>query len=173
MYFWKPNICTCQLDVQEAELLSRTESESISLDAGLRMDGFSALDLWDIVLRSTNDSVQPKRTNIQETGATLLSKTKAQNVKRRLKVDQLSDVYDVPTNMHSSQNESQLYIFEAMINTIIKGRSPTMRHVSRTHRVALDWLLDRINLDPKIKIIFVDTKTQLADMANQSKFHAS
>ena len=29
---------------------------------------------------------------------------------------------------------------------IIKGRSPTMRHVSRTHRVALDWLFDRILL---------------------------
>ena len=25
-----------------------------------------------------------------------------------------------------------------------------MRHVSRTHRVALDWLFDRINLEPKI-----------------------
>ena len=24
----------------------------------------------------------------------------------------------------------------------------TMRHVSRTHRVALDWLFDRINMDP-------------------------
>ena len=24
-----------------------------------------------------------------------------------------------------------------------------MRHVSRTHRVALEWLFDRINLDPK------------------------
>ena len=28
---------------------------------------------------------------------------------------------------------------------IIKGRSPTMRHVSRIQRVALDWLFDRIN----------------------------
>ena len=35
---------------------------------------------------------------------------------------------------------------------IIKGRSPTMRHVSQTHRVALDWLFDRFNLDPKIQI---------------------
>ena len=34
-----------------------------------------------------------------------------------------------------------------------------MRHVSRTHRVALDWLLDRINLDPKIQNKYVDTKT--------------
>ena len=25
-----------------------------------------------------------------------------------------------------------------------------MRHVSRTHRVALDWLFDRINLDSKM-----------------------
>ena len=31
---------------------------------------------------------------------------------------------------------------------IIKGRSPTMRRVSRPHRVALDRLFDRINLDP-------------------------
>ena len=43
---------------------------------------------------------------------------------------------------------------------IIEGRSPTMRHVSRTHRVALDWLFDRINLDldQKIQIKNVDTK---------------
>ena len=38
---------------------------------------------------------------------------------------------------------------EAVIKMIIEGRSPTMRHVSRTHRVAPDWLFDRINLDPK------------------------
>ena len=41
---------------------SSTESEIISLDAGLRMDGLLALDLWDIVievLRSTNNHVQP------------------------------------------------------------------------------------------------------------------
>ena len=39
-----------------------------------------------------------------------------------------------------------------------------MRHVSRTHRVALDWLFDRINLDPKIQINYIDAKNQLADM---------
>ena len=60
------------------------------------------------------------------------------------------DVDNVPTNTHSSQGENQMYIFEdneAVIKKIIKGRSPTMRHVSRTHRVALDWLFDRINLE--------------------------
>ena len=45
-------------------------------------------------------------------------------------VDQLSQVDHVPSNAHSSQGESQLYIFEdkeAVIKMIIKGRSPTMR----------------------------------------------
>ena len=45
-----------------------------------------------------------------------------------------------------------------------------MRHVSRTHRVALDWLFDRINLEPKIQINYVDTKTQLADILTRGNF---
>ena len=53
---------------------------------------------------------------------------------------------------------------------IIKGRSPTMRHVSRTHRVALDWLFDRIYLDPKIQIKYTDTKNQLADFLTKGNF---
>ena len=53
---------------------------------------------------------------------------------------------------------------------IMKGRSPTMRHVSRTHRVALDWLFDRINLDPKIQIKYIDTKNQLSDILTKGNF---
>ena len=59
---------------------------------------------------------------------------------------------------------------EAVIKMITKGRSPTMRHVSRTHRVALDWLFDRINLDPKIQIKYIDTKNQLADVQTKGNF---
>ena len=51
-----------------------------------------------------------------------------------------------------------------------KGRSPTMRHVSRTHRVAFDWLLDRIDLDPKNQIKYVDAKNQLADVLTKGSF---
>ena len=58
-----------------------------------------------------------------------------------------------------------------MIKMIIKGRSATVRHVSRTHRVALDWLFDRINLDPKnSNSIFIDTKNQLADTSTKGNF---
>ena len=45
-----------------------------------------------------------------------------------------------------------------------------MRRVSRTHRVALDWLFDRINLDPKIQIKYIDTKNQLADILTKGNF---
>ena len=45
-----------------------------------------------------------------------------------------------------------------------------MRHVSRTHRVALDWLFDRINLDPKIQIKYIDTKNQLANILTKGNF---
>ena len=57
-------------------------------------------------------------------------------------------------NVQSARQEALLFVFEdneAVIKMIMKGRSPTMRHVSRTHRVALYWLFDRINLDPKSK----------------------
>ena len=45
-----------------------------------------------------------------------------------------------------------------------------MRHVSRTHRVALDWLFDRINLDRKIQIKYINTKNQLADILTKVNF---
>ena len=45
-----------------------------------------------------------------------------------------------------------------------------MRHASRPHRVALDWLFDRINLDTKIQIRDIDTKHQLSDMLTKGNF---
>ena len=65
MYVWKQNICASQLDVQQPSV-SHTESDILSLDAGLRMDGLPALDLWDIVievLRTTKDNIQPNHTS--------------------------------------------------------------------------------------------------------------
>ena len=76
---------------------------------------------------------------------------------------ELSNVDHVSSNMQSSRSHAMLYIFEeneAAIKMIIKGRSPTRRHAPRTHRVALDWLLERTGLDTKIQIKYVDTKNQ-------------
>ena len=125
------------------------QSEIISLDAGLRMGGlYLLLIFWTWWLKyyvQPTTMSNPKHSSIQETDATPHSKAKTQNVKRRQKFDQLSDVAYVPTNTHSSQNESQLYIFEdneAVIGMIIKGRSPTMWHVSRTPQ-SCSWLFVR------------------------------
>ena len=85
----------------------------------------------------------------------------------------MHDIDLVPSNVQSASREALLYVFEdneAVIKMIMKGRSPTMRHVSRTHRVALDWLFDRVNLDPKIQIKYIDTKNQLADILTKENF---
>ena len=86
----------------------------------------------------------------------------------------LNNIDCAPSNVQSSHQEASLYVFEdneAVIKMIIKGRSPTMRHVSGTHRVALDWLFDRINLDSKIQIKYIDTKNQLADILPKEISH--
>ena len=150
---------------------SSTESEIISLDAGLSLDGIPALDFWDLivaVLGNTNQSHKEQgdllmnKREVRSPPHTIQKRKQSQRV-----INDLDNVVFVSSNVHSSCKEALLYIFEdneAMIKMIIKGRSPTMRHVSRTHRVALDWLFDRINLDPKIHIKCIDTKNQLADI---------
>ena len=55
------------------------------------------------------------------------------------KTNVLNNIDCVPSNVQSSHQEALLYVFEdneAMIKMIIKGRSPTMRHVSRTQSCA-------------------------------------
>ena len=128
---------------------SSTESEIISLDAGLRMEGLPAIDLWDVVIEVLRSSNSTKPPTNPAAGRNHKSKPKQ---KGNRDVDQLSHLDYVTTNANSCQNESQLYILEdneAVIKLIIEGRSPTMRHVSRTHRVALDWAVRQNQLGPQ------------------------
>ena len=139
-----------------------TESEIISLDASIRMDGIPALNLWDLVtevFHSSLDQVKKSTGRVQGNLSrdTPSKKPSHNQTKTPTQHDslELSNVDYVSSNAKSSQFGAMLYIFEdneAVIKMIIKGRSPTMRRVSRTHRVVLDWLFYRINLDPKIQI---------------------
>ena len=145
---------------------SSTESEIISLDAGLRLDGIPALDLWDrifLVLGNTNH-------NHDGTGRLVVCRDK-NHVRQpsRGVINVLHNVDLDPSNVRFSHQEALMYVIEDN-EAVIKGRSPTLRHVSRTHRVALDWLFDRINLDPKIQIKYIDTKNQLADILTKGNF---
>ncbi len=62
---------------------------------------------------------------------------------------------------------------DAVIKMTIKGRSPNMRHVSRTHRVDLDWLYAVFREDPGVKIRFVGTRFQIAGMLTKGQFTAA
>ena len=156
---------------------SSTESEIISLDARLRLDGIPALDLWDLIVAVLGNTYQSHkeretrlRTNVKFVQHLTQFKKRQQS---QGAINVLNNIDCVPSNVQFSHQEALLYEFEdneAVIKMIVKGRSPTMRHVSRSHRVALDWLFDRINLDPKIQIKYIDTKNQLADMLTNGNF---
>ena len=146
---------------------SSTESEVISLDTGLRLDGLLALKLWDLIL-----SVLGNVSHVSDRSGQLDDDVHKRQ-KSHKKFDVMKDIDSVPSNVQSERQEALLYVFEdneAVIKMIITGRSPTMRHVSRTHRVALDWLFDRINLDSKIQIKYIDTNNQLADILTKGNF---
>ena len=58
-------MCKKQASVSQ----NSTEAEIISLDAGLRMDGIPALDLWDVVIEVFHSSpTQSKKTKDQARG---------------------------------------------------------------------------------------------------------
>ena len=63
VHFRKSHVRTKKLDVQETDFrfTQFTEAEVISLDAGLRMGGIPALDLWDSVIDVFHSS--PNQTN--------------------------------------------------------------------------------------------------------------
>ena len=146
--FWKSYIYSNKLDVKETNCRFAQFNRiwNISLDTGLRLDGLLALELWDLIVsvfRSVSQSSD-------STGRPVNDVKKHQ--KSQGKINVMENIDSVPSNVQSSRQEALLYVFEdneAVIKMIIKGRSPTMRQGSGTHRVALGWLFDRVNLDPK------------------------
>ena len=153
---------------QTAVSYSSTESEIISLDTGLRLDGLPALELWDLIVSVFGSVSQISDRTGQPVNVDVKKHQKSQG-----KIIVMENIDSVPSNVQSSRQEDLLYVFEdneAAIKMIVKGRSPTMRHVSRTHRVALDLLFDRVNLDPKIQIQYMDTKNRLADILTKRNF---
>ena len=93
-----------------------TESEIISLDAGLRIDGIPALDLWDLVVSVLGNTTQ----NHERTGRpvvstcencspphTIFKRKQSQRV-----IDDMDNVDFIPSNVQSSHQEALLYVFE-------------------------------------------------------------
>ena len=89
---------------------SSTESEIISLDAGLRSDGIPDLDLWDLIVSVLGNTTQtPERpgrhvVNKSETCSpphTIHKRKQSQRV-----INDLDNVDCIPSNVQSSHQEA-------------------------------------------------------------------
>ena len=95
---------------------SSTESEIISLDAGLRLDDIPALDLWDpivAVLGNTNQSHKEQgdllmiKQEVRSPPHTIQERKQSQRM-----INDLDNVDFIPSNVQSSHQEALLYVFE-------------------------------------------------------------
>ena len=132
---------------------SSTESEIMSLAAVLRMYGLLALDLWDMVIEVMGTTPRiPKHTQActRRTGAKTQSTTKIRQVSdqnviywTQIKFHRTRISLRKNHNCTSSKTTKLWWRWSSKV-------SPTMRQLSCTHRDALDWLFDRISLEPNV-----------------------
>ena len=101
-----PIILMCKKQISVSH--SSTESEIISLDAGLRLDGIHALDLWDLIVAVLHGNTYQ---NDQERGDPSKSPTVKKN---HGKIDDLDNVDFISSNVNSSCGR-MVYRHEAIL----------------------------------------------------------
>ena len=174
MCFWKSYICSNKFWCVRNKLqfrTSSTESEIVSLDAGLRLDGIPGLDVWDLIVLVLGNTIQNH--DRKEEPVVGHDKSHKPSQQSRGMFNVLNNVDCVPSNVQFSHQEALLYVFEdheAVIKMIIKGEEVPQWDMFPGPTELRDWLFDRINLDPKIQIKYIDTKNQLADMLTKGNF---
>ena len=95
---------------------SSTESEIISVDAGLRLDGLPALELWDLIVSVLGNMTQTAERTVRPVIIDRSHRSQG-------KINALNNIDCVPSNVQSSHQEALLYVFEdneAVIKIIIK-----------------------------------------------------
>ena len=101
---------------QTAVSHNSTESEIISLDAGLRLDGLPALEMWDLIVSVLGNMTQ----TTERTGRPVIIDRSQRSPG---KIHALNNIDCVHPNVQSSHQEALLYVFEdneAVINMIMK-----------------------------------------------------
>ena len=110
-------MCKKQTSVSHSSI----ESESISLDAGLRLDAAPALDLWDLIVLVLGNATQ----NHDRTWRPVVClQTNHGREQSQRVINALDNVDFISSNVHSSHQEALLYVFEhneAVIKMLIKG----------------------------------------------------
>ena len=144
MHFWKSYICSNKLDVQENKHQFRTVQQNlkiISLDTGLRLDGLPGLEFRDLIV-----SVFGNISHISDRTEKPESDERKHHMSHN-KIDVVHDIDLVDYERQKSNNETYF-----------------------PNSSSCSWLFDRINLDPKIQIKYIDTKNQLADILTKGNF---
>ena len=163
---------------------SSSEAEVISLDANVRQEGLPAQQLWSALLHVFSSEPVPERKvetrpfpAYNQSGPPLLGGDRYPTYDSgEIDFTQhplLRDVDYVPANVKPLNPNARLFIFEdneAVLKMCIKGRSLAMRHCPRTHRVDLDGMFDRMLHDTSIRMRFVGTKEQVADIFTKGSF---
>ena len=156
---WCPLSWMCKK--QTAVSHSSAEAEIISLEAAMRSEALPVMELWDTAM----DVFHPIPGN---------AKFDVSTPKPVTDNDWLSMIDYVPPSFHRKIDRAKIIILEdndAVIQMCNKQRIPAMKHVSRTHRVNLDWLIDLIAKNDSITIRFVGTKSQAADIMTKGSFN--
>ena len=79
---------------------SSTESEIISLDTGLRLDGLPALELWDLIISVLGNVSQVSDRSGQPDGDV------HKRHKSQKRIDVMKDIDSVPPNVQSERQEA-------------------------------------------------------------------
>ena len=89
---------------------SSTESEIISLDAGVTSDGIPAIALWDLIVLVLGNMIQTH----YRTGQPVVNCDKSHGPNKRSQgmFNVLNNVDCVPSNVQFSQQKALLYVFE-------------------------------------------------------------
>lgn len=155
---------------QRAVSHSSTEAELIALDAALRLDGCALLYLWQLITEVYYPEVLQNEKAVHKP----VAKTNQEYAPNPIN-QALMQVDYVPCNVPKSRGSANLIVFEdneAVIKMCIKGRSVLLRHVIRTHRVNLDWIFERMRTDPGMRMKYIRTIFQVADILTKGGFSA-
>ena len=121
--------------------------------------------MWDIAIDVLEPPAQGNLTR---------HPSKKQQMSKNNGVKQLAEPPDLFPRMHTHPADVRLcscsIINDAVNKVTIRGWRNTTRHGSRTYRVDLYRLFDRINLDPGIQVKCVYTKQQIADIPAKGSF---
>ena len=118
MRFWKSFVpISWMCKKQTAVSHSSTESEIISLDTGLRLDGLPALELWDLIV-SVLGNISRVSDRSEQPESDVHKRHKSQNKidhkhhKSHNKIDVTRDIDAVPSHVQSARQEALLYVLE-------------------------------------------------------------